>query len=558
MTNSTTKEPVEQVVVALPIMCRPQSPSSKILSNQPKGKAPIVWSSLTEHIIKISIYTLFLIHAIRSIQRSTTTFSYVINTCIALLSLKLIKSDLTLLIKRIQRKIPPGYIGFPIIRDIKFLATVTSGTGVLDSLNDARRHYGTMFSQYFFGRINIACGGQDDLLWLFNNDRKSLTEIAWPPNIAMLLGPGAVANQTGKYHRVLRTLLEPSFAPKFVMNYLKCMDDTTLHELDDWASSGDYQSSEVFKMYALRLFYVSSFGKVDEEVITTLHDDFKLWIGGFMAITVRRIKGTSFDEAMKARDRILDTVDMLINEFIKENPEESERAQTTIIGRLIYGKDKDDNRMMTRDEMKDNILNLIFAGHDTTYASISTLLYHLSENPDAMEALADEVSTLIEPLNSDELKNAPVLNACIHESWRMDPPVLGSFRKVANTDLEHKGYTFEKGQTFNYSILMATTDESLYKNHDQFNMKRFLPKEHPLYEPKDDSGIDPLAGRTNYPIFGGGTHVCLGKAFAQLELRVLAARMLKHYQVEVRNPKKTFFPVNGWNVDFKLTKRKDV
>ena len=79
-------------------------------------------------------------------------------------------------------------------------------------------------------------------------------------------------------------------------------------------------------------------------------------------VTVKRIKGTAFDEAMKARDRILDTVDMLIDEFIKENPEESKRAQTTIIGRLIYGKDKDNNRMMTRDEMKDNILNLIFAG----------------------------------------------------------------------------------------------------------------------------------------------------------------------------------------------------
>jgi len=336
------------------------------------------------------------------------------------------------------------------------------------------------------------------------------------------------------------------------------MDDTTLHELHDWSSCGEYQSSEVFKMYALRLFYVSSFGRADEDVIATLHDDFKTWIGGFMAVTVKRIKGTAFDEAMKARDRILDTVDNLIDTFIKENPEESERAQTTIIGRLIYGKDKDNNRMMTRDEMKDNILNLIFAGHDTTYASISTLLYHLSENPEAMEALAEEVSTLKEPLDSDELKNAPVLNACIHESWRMDPPVLGSFRKVADKDVHHKRYTFDKGTTFNYSILMATTDESLYKNHDQFNMKRFLPTDHPLYDPQVDSNIDPLAGRTNYPIFGGGTHVCLGKAFAQLELRVLAARMFKHYQVEVRNPKKSFFPVNGWNVEFKLTKRKDV
>lgn len=89
-------------------------------------------------------------------------------------------------------------------------------------------------------------------------------------------------------------------------------------------------------------------------------------------------------------------------------------------------------------------------------------------------------------------------------------------------------------------------------------MGRFLPKDHPLYLAEVDSDIDPLQGRTNYPVFGGGTHVCLGKAFAKLELRVLAARMLKHYKVEVRNPPKVYFPVNGWNVEFKLTERKNL
>lgn len=208
-------------------------------------------------------------------------------------------------------------------------------------------------------------------------------------------------------------------------------------------------------MYALRLFYVSSFGRADEDVIATLHDDFKLWIAGFMSVTIKRIPGMAFDDAMKARDRILDTVHKLIDEFMAENPEESERAQTTIIGRLVYGKDKDNNRMLTRDEMKDNVLAMILSGHDTTCASISTLLYHLSQNPEAMEALAEEVSALSEPLNSYELKNASVLNACLHESWRTDPPVIGSFRKAAK-EIGHKGYSFDVGQVFNYSILMAT------------------------------------------------------------------------------------------------------
>ena len=125
----------------------------------------------------------------------------------------------------------------------------------------------------------------------------------------MLLGPGAVANQTGKYHRVLRRLLEPYFAPRFVANYLKCMEETTSDELKSWCN-GEFHSSEVFKMYALRLFYVSAFGTVDEDMIASLHDDFKIWLGGFMSLTTKQIPGTAFSEAMKARDRILDTVDV--------------------------------------------------------------------------------------------------------------------------------------------------------------------------------------------------------------------------------------------------------
>jgi cytochrome P450 len=459
--------------------------------------------------------------------------------------------------QRLVRQLPPGYIGYPIIRDVQFLLTLNREGGLMIALNASRQRYGSFFTAPFIGgSVNITCGGQDDLVWLFNNDAKFATDTAWPPNISALLGPGAVANQVGSYHRALRRLLEPSFAPKFVNNYLTVMDTTTLEELEDWCATGNYVSSNVFKMYALKLFYKSAFGRTDDIVLAKLHDDFKLWLDGFLSLTgARRIPGSVIDTAMKARERILDTVNTLIDEFSRENPEDSERAKTTIIGRLIYGKDKDDSRMLTRDEIKDNLLNLIFAGHDTTFASISTLLYHLCQNPVAMEALVKEVSTLSTPLQSDELKAAPVLNACIHESWRLVPPVFGSFRRAAKV-VEHKGYTFKPGTTFNYSILMTTTDESLYPNHDKFDMRRFLPKDHPLYAGEIDTGVDPFAGRTNYPIFGGGTHVCLGKAFAQLELRVFAARLARHYKVEIRNPKRTYLPVNVWDVEFKLTQRK--
>lgn len=540
------------------------SPKSTAEKNQVPVVVHSLFSVLREHIIKGAIYSCLLIHAIRStLASSSSPFSTLVNASITVFSVWMVLGEIKFIRRRVQKKLPPGPIGYPVAREIAFIRGIANGS-MMQQLKDARNRFGTMFTAQTPAGPSVVLGGEQDLSWLFRQDRKAMTDVSWPPNIQMLLGPNAVPNQVGKYHRVLRRLLEPYFAPTFVQNYCHCMDVTTQEELEKWSSTGTFQSSEIFKMYALRLFYISSLGTIDEDILHRLHDDFKLWISGFFSLTgTARIPGTNFDNAMKARDRILQVIDGLIDQFQRENPEGSERARTTIIGCLIYGKDKDDGngRALSREEMKDNILGLIFAGHDTTYMSISTIMHHLNQNPSALKALTEEIMNLkhVEPtLDCDELKDAPVLNAVIFESLRMDPPVPGGFRK-AQKDVEQKGYRFDTGTMFNYSILMAVTDENIYHNHDQFCMERFLPESHPLYRKDlvDSNYIDPRQGKSAYPIFGGGTHVCLGKAFALLELRILLARMIRQYTLEVRNEQKIVFPVNGWKVDFKLTKRKE-
>ena len=88
-------------------------------------------------------------------------------------------------------------------------------------------------------------------------------------------------------------------------------------------------------------------------------------------------------------------------------------------------------------------------------------------------------------------------------------------------------------------------------------MRRFLPKYHHLYIADVDCGVYPrIQGLANFPVCGGGTHICLGKVYAQLELHVLAIQIAKYYKVEVRNPKKKLFPMNDWDIELRLTQRK--
>lgn len=507
------------------------------------------WNVTQEHWIKCSIFVVVISHALRSFQKSSTVLSQAFNSMVGAFFFWSFLNELKILRKR--NYLPPGGLGLPLLGEIPGLILMRGNVGKY--LEKKQQEYGSVFLSSLPWNPTVFLADQEGLAWLFNNDRKAKTEGIWPPNISALLGPGAIANKTGSHHKAMRRLIQPWFAPTFVKNYLKVMDETTLSDMEKWTT--DFQSSTVFKLYALRLFFVSSFGKADENALALFHDDYTLWIQGFMSLTgTLRFPNSVFDKAMKARDRILVSIDVLIDEFMSDNPEGSDRAENTIMGRLVYGRDEDQNQL-SRDEIKDNLLNLVFAGHDTTYASMSTVLHHLSFNQDAKEALHEEVKTFQEPLDADELKNAPVLNAVISEAWRMDPPVLAGNRK-AQEDLTYQGYKFPKGTIFGYSTSLALHDGRVYqKAPKEFNFRRFLPKDHALYEVSWHTSVDPAQGRADYPVFGGGTKVCLGKAFAQLEMQVMLTRLFQNYTVDVKNNTKNWFPVNGWALDFKLKKR---
>jgi cytochrome P450 len=509
--------------------------------------------SLGEECVKAAIYSALTAYAVQSAIGSESTVSLLVNLFVAVCGVRALALELTFLLFQ-RPKLPPGSMGFPLFGDLPVLAIRYKGA-LFQLLYEKGQLYGSIFISSVLGRNVVTLGDTASLTWLWNNDRKSLTESAWPPNVAKLLGPAAVANLQGHHHKIVRRLMEPFYTPLFVSNYLEIMTKTTDEDLHEWSQAEGFLSGKVFKLYALRLFLVSSFGEIDHDLITALHENYTIWIGGFLSLLgTNRFPGSNFDKAMKARDRILMSIDELMKKFVVENPEDSDLAKKTIMGRMIYAKDEN-GLGLSDNEIKDNLLNLIFAGHDTTFISINTVLHHLSQHPHVEAALVEEVSKFKEPLDLEEIKNAPVLNAVMHESWRVDPPAPFAFRKAVKTGLDYDGYHFPKGTIFSYNIGLAAHQEHVYPSANSFHMERFLPSDHYLANPQWKSQVDPSNGRADYPVFGGGTHVCLGKNFAKLELRIIMARMFKNYTVRVRNNTKVYMPVNGWTIDFQLIKK---
>jgi len=488
-----------------------------------------------------------------NLQDSSTLLGPLIG--IFLVSLLFLRHSL----KYATSKLPKGRMGFPIIGE-----TFQFVRNPMEFYSSRAKRYGIPFlTHVLFGPAVVLGQKDEEMLWLWNTERKGETRLNWPNYWITLMGSAALPFTWGKRHKYLRKMIEPAFSPKGIRSYVSTIDKCTQQGLEKWAKADSYQTSTVFKSLVFRTFFECALGPLDPKVMEELCSDFTTWIASFSTIFPLALPGTPYSKGLAARSRLLTFLKKMIQDFKELNSPDSENARTTVLGRLCYQEDDDGNRL-SDDDLSSNLFVILWTGHDTMFASLGTFLNNLfgNDSPEwkrILNALVEEVTSFKnKELDYDELKDAPILNAFLAESWRRDPPVpAGS--KVALQDLPYKDWIFPKGVRIHYSIHLAAYNEQRYPNPSEFHIERFLPQGHPLgKEDKwrvDDASLRDIM-KPNFPIFGGGSHSCLGSHFAVLESRIFVTRLLQKYHVEIRNAKRQVnFPLISYTSEFKLSQK---
>lgn len=175
---------------------------------------------------------------------------------------------------------------------------------------------------------------------------------------------------------------------------------------------------------------------------------------------------------------------------------------------------------MTDDLIRDQLLTMLIAGHDTSTALLSWSLYLLGRHPEAMRRAHDEVDAVFgnDSPSLETLADLHYLDRVLHEALRLYPPIhLGSRR--AAVDLEFQGYVIPAGTRVMYSIYLTHRQPAYWENPKQFDPERFTPEN----------------GRTRQPYvylpFGGGPRNCIGALFGQVESKVVLARVLQLFDL---------------------------
>ena len=178
---------------------------------------------------------------------------------------------------------------------------------------------------------------------------------------------------------------------------------------------------------------------------------------------------------------------------------------------------------MDDDLIRDQLLTMLIAGHDTVTALMAWTIYLLSEHPDVLYRVQTEVDhTLIpgEIPSLDQINQLGYLNQVIKESLRLYPPIhLGA--RLSATDLEFKGYHIPANRRVVYSIYLTQRHPAYWPEPDRFDPERHAPGTRPV--------------PYSWLPFGGGPRNCIGAAFGQMEARVVIANILLHFDLRLAN-----------------------
>ncbi|NKB17018.1 MAG: cytochrome P450 [Pseudanabaena sp. CRU_2_10] len=404
--------------------------------------------------------------------------------------------------------LPPGNFGLPILgQTIGFLTDP-------DFATKQQAKYGSIFKTRILGSPTVFMVGAEANQFLFANDNKYFVA-TWPPSTRALLGPASLATQTGSFHTSRRKLLSQAFQPRALASYVPTIERITANYLEKWQRAGSLTWYPELRDYTFDVASSLLVGTEDGSQMP-LGKLFKEWCDGLFTIPLP-LPWTKFGKALRCRRQLLSYIEQIVRQR-----QQSQDLGSDALGILLQAKDEEGNGLSLA-ELKDQILLLLFAGHETLTSAIASFCLLLAQHPQVMARAREEQQKLprSQPLSLDDLKQMTYLDAVLKEVLRILPPVGGGFRETLQ-NCEFNGYQIPKGWTVLYQITQTHKLEELYPAPQNFDPERFAPE--------NAADKQKLFG---YVPFGGGLRECLGKEFARLEMKVFAAMLLRDYDWEL-------------------------
>ena len=339
-----------------------------------------------------------------------------------------------------------------------------------------------------------------------------------------LVGNNSIALLDGEQHQHQRRLLLPPLHGQRVKQYARIIHDVAHDVARQWQPGQRLVARSVMQEIALRVILHAIFGLSEGERYRSI----KAAMAQMLAMTASPLRSsalffgflqwdlggiTSWGRMVHRRQRVRE----LLQAEIEERRAQPQRQGNDILSLLLSTQDED-GRPMSDLEIQDEMLTLLFAGHETTANSLAWALYWPHRQPAVLERLRAELDALGPETDLMEVAQLPYLSAVCNEALRLYPAAPMAFGRYLNEPMEIMGHRYEAETLIGISIYLTHRREDLYPQADQFRPERFLERDYSPYE---------------FIPFGGGNRRCVGAALAALEMKLVLAALVQHYEFEL-------------------------
>jgi cytochrome P450 len=332
-----------------------------------------------------------------------------------------------------------------------------------------------------------------------------------------LLGEGLLTSED-ELHRQQRKLVQPVFHHGNLKDIAVIMRERARQRVESWRAGQTLNLNQ--EMHALTLTIVGEalFGtEVGErtdrvsELMETVMETFFLFMSP-LAPFFEFFGHPKLKRAAKARRELSAIVQTMIDERRKTN-----QTRKDLLTLLFAAQDPETGLGMSDEQLRDEVMTLFLAGHETTANALGWTIYLLTQHPD----IADRLVAATDDLESELwIKDDDLLSRVIHESLRLYPPVWAVGRRAIR-DLQIGGTEVAKG-----AIVLAC-QWALHRSGKYFsNPTRFDPD-------RWTAEFQRTLPKYAFFPFGGGPRSCIGEGFAWMELRIVLTEMLRRWRFEI-------------------------
>jgi cytochrome P450 len=346
-----------------------------------------------------------------------------------------------------------------------------------------------------------------------------------------MFGEGLLSAPGPKW-RLHRKVMAPSFGTRTVESYAPAMAESTLAFSRQWEAlpdSAEIDIAEAMKALTLKIICRTMFSSDADELAGLARAALEFTQGSLEfglldvlpVIGPRRIKRTV--DSIRTQFKSMDAA---IYRLIGEREKTRDEAPKDFLTRLVAAKDPDDGAGLSASEVRDEVITIFMAGHETTAVTMTWVWYLLSQHPAEEAKLHQELDTVLgsRAPTAEDLPNLAYTRMIIEEAMRVYPPAPGlSVRQAKEAD-EVCGFKVLPGMQILISPWILHRHRRLWEEPERFDPTRFS---------KEASEKRPRFG---YLPFGGGPRVCIGATLAMTEATLILAMLGQKFRLRLKEP----------------------